>query len=105
MRVDQHMLVLFALTKNLFEHSAAKRIESRDRQVQDPPGGDVGGFLVHHFADVKDFEIMPRLLRSLHDGFEIWTLINPNLSGDDCAHVVCSPLVVAERMISDGKLD
>ena len=50
------------------------------------PGGTSGASCVHHLPDVADLQIMPRLDRSRFYGFEIWTFIDADLSGNDCPH-------------------
>ena len=48
----------FRLAKNLFEHRAPERIQPADGKVQNPAGGDVGRFLVHHLPDVEHGQVV-----------------------------------------------
>ncbi len=87
MRVDQHMLVLVGDLENLFEDRPAKRVEPADRKVENPPLRNIGCFLVHHLADVNDFQIDAIFVSELLNRFEVGPLIHANLAGDDCAHL------------------
>ena len=42
--------------------------------------------LVHHLAHMEHGEVMPGLLSSLTDGFEVRGLIDANLAGNDRSH-------------------
>ena len=88
MGVDDDVLVLAGDVHDLLEHRPAERIEPGDRQIENPPGRHVGGFLVHHFADVADLQVQAVLVSDLLDGFEIGAFVYADLAGDECAAVL-----------------
>ena len=61
-------------------------LRPRDRQIENPPRGNVEGLLIHHGADIEYFQVDALADRYFFDGIEIWTLIDADLTGDYCAH-------------------
>src|SRR5581483_5822063 len=86
MGVDDDVLVFFGQPLNFLENRSPQGVESADGQVEDAAIRHVGGFLVHHPANVEDLDIQALLESKLFDGFEIGPLVDAHLSGHYCAH-------------------
>src|SRR5262249_13664178 len=86
MSIDDDILVPLGLAEDLLEHGPAERVEPADGQVEDPPGRDVGGFGVHHPADVEDLQRLTLLARDLLKAFEVRPFVDADLAGDDETH-------------------
>ena len=84
--IDDHMLVIFRTPENFFEHRSPQGIEPGNRQIQNPPRGNIQGLLIHHRADVEYFQVDSLADRDFFNSIEIRTLIDADLTGNYCAH-------------------
>src|SRR5258708_2073039 len=57
MCIDHHVLVPFGGAKDLLEDGSTKGIETRDRQIQNAAGGNIGRLGIHHLPDMTDRQV------------------------------------------------
>ena len=84
--VDDDVLAVLALGDGVLERGPAERVEPAEREVEDAPGLDVGGFLVHQVADVVDVDWFALLAREGGDLLKEGLLVHPDLTRENDAH-------------------
>ena len=100
-RVDEDVLVPIGEGEDFLKDGAAQGVKTSDGEIQNSARGHVGGFLIHHFADVTDLEVEAGLCGKGADGLQVRSFVYADLAGDDCAHVGGPAFGVAVNPISE----